>query len=154
MTNQYKAVADYALNELNRNNTFQNSDVVTFDHKRLKFMFGFYTRVVETGGAAGSWPFLVFMGRPNTQGVGWRVLWQSNTIVKNDLGMGMDDADLDRETYMWYVADRCNDALEAFLEEYELDFDESDLQEWQKVLYLLRSVTVDENNKLHFDTEL
>ena len=151
-----KAVEDFALNELSKNNTHQGSPRQEFFLGGFKFHVGFWTTILADGSGH---PFMALTAwTPEGQ----RVLATGMFIYNNDPNIGMASPGEDLKNFMWLIGEQFTPPLIKYLEEKEvadevMQVDDVDndavISFYEKVLALLPSVRF-ENGRLEFDREI
>jgi len=140
-----KNIADYALNEINRKNTYQGTELIDFVEGNTKFGIGFWT---TTDNDDNPHPFLCLIAWTPE---GWEMVGKLGPIWNDDLMMytGSDASDLDN--YMWYIGEQLTKPLQEYL---ALKGENTvPLEKWKQVLTLLASVRF-EGGRLEFDRKL
>lgn len=142
-----KAIEDFIPNELNKANTFEGSHVIEFFVGGNKFGLGFWA-ANSGGGVEGDHPFVALL---NWTPDGWILLNKLSPLWNDDLGMFTGSPDSDLENYMWFIEQSFTPTLQKFL----ADKGENTvpLTNWQKVLELLKTVTVS-SDALNFNKTL
>ena len=132
----------YALNELNRNNTFEGSPRILFNHGGQKFSFGFYTATIDDKPDEAH-PFLVLtVWTPE----GWYFLSKLPPIWYGNLAMYTGSEQEDIENYLWYIGQTFDPPMIDYISTHGgADGDVitgGDLAIWEKILNELVSVQV------------
>ena len=127
---------EFGLNELNKKNTHEGSQVVEFYTSGAKFALGFWTATAVSATTIDS-PFLALIAwTPN----GWEFIAKLGPLWNDDLGMHMGSEEEDMLNYLWYIGQ----TFDAPLAEYLAGNGMSDAPTtmWQKVLAKLANVNV------------
>ena len=132
----------YALNEFNRNNTFEGSPRVLFSHGGQKFSLGFYT-ATTVDNPDNSYPFLVLTAWTPE---GWFFISKLPPIWYNDLGMDTGSELDDIRNYLWYIGQTFDGPMANYISingGYDGDIATGgDLMMWEKILNELAGVVV------------
>jgi len=142
-----KAIDDYALNEVNRKNTYQGTEVVIFYLGDTKFGIGFWP-ALDTRTPPGVHPFIALIAWTPE---GWEMVGKMSPIWFDELGMYTGDDASDLENYMWYIGEELTNPLQEYLA--KTGNNTVPLENWKKVLALLATVRL-EGGRLEFDRSL
>jgi len=143
MTAQYlKKVEDFQLNELNRKNTYMESDTAEFAEGPILFRVGFWPAEHPDKSIH---PFACLIAYTPD---GWELVAKMLPIWSGELGMdtGTDLSDL--KSYMWHMGNVMSEPLNQYLN--SKGEAEMPLEKWQQVLALMASGRV-KNGELKFD---
>jgi len=135
--------ASFGLNELNRKNTHEGSDVVMFYESDVKFGLGFWTAKTPSDSLTDS-PFLALIAWTPE---GWQFISRLGVVWNDDLGMDMGSEEEDIYNYLWYIGQSFDEPLQDYLR--GLGVDDIPATMWEKVLKALSSVVV-ENGHIKF----
>ena len=143
-----KTIEDFELNELNKKNTFEGSEVAEFVEGTIKFGLGFWTATLDQNGAISEHPFLCLIARTQA---GWKVVAKLGALWFDELNMHMATEADDLDNYMWFIGETFTNPLLAYLRENgETDIP---LENWKKVLKLLASARMG-GGRLELDRHL
>ena len=147
LANSLHLQPQYAVNELNKANTFQGSQRVLFTHQEQKFAMGFYPATIDNKPDE-EHPFLVLTAWTQD---GWVFLAKLPPIWGGNLGMFMGSERDDIHNYLWYVGQTFDGPMADYLYQAVSDGDGSGdgggtpqvpLVMWQKILQRLQAVDV------------
>lgn len=153
MAQHHKKVIDYAINELNRKNTYEQLDCPEFRHAGYRFRFGFWPSEVN----GGTHPFMaMIVWTPQ----GWKTIDTGIFLYNADIRL--DDANSsveeDLKDFMWHVGQTFTKAFVAFLSSAPVR-DKQAIEEitsspLELVVRLLSTAKVTSSGELDFDREL
>jgi len=128
--------AGFELNELNRTNTHEGSEVVMFNEGDVKFALGFWT-ATATGSLPDS-PFLALLAwTPN----GWEFITKLSPLWNDDLGMNMGSVEEDIYNFLWYIGQKFDKPMQDYLRDNGMS--DVPVTMWEKVLKAMAIVKVD-----------
>jgi len=134
---------EFALNELNRTNTHEGSEVVMFHEGDIKFALGFWTATAASASLTDS-PFLALIAWTPE---GWEFVAKLGVIWNDDLGMNMGSVEDDIYNYLWYIGQKFDKPMQDYLRDNGMS--DVPVTMWEKVLKALSSVVV-ENGHIKF----
>lgn len=140
-----KNINDFALNELNRKNTYQGSELVEFTEGSVKFGLGFWAaedndQNLHPFGCLIAWT-------PD----GWKTLAKLPPLWNDELAMYMGSETDDLKNYMWFIGEQFTAPLQNYLA--DLGENTVPLENWKKVLTLMATARL-EGGRLEFDRTL
>ena len=134
---------EFGINELNKKNTHNGTQVVEFYTNGAKFALGFWTSTAASSTLTDS-PFLALIAwTPD----GWVCIERLGTIWNDDLGMDMGNEEEDIHNYLWYIGQTFDEPLQNYLR--DLGMSDVPATMWEKVLKAMASVVV-ENGHIKF----
>lgn len=126
---------DYALNELNKNNTFDDSGVVIFYVNSIKFGIGFWPHLWD----GKYWPFLaLIVWTPD----GWKTLKALNMLLNDNLNMGTEDKAQAQKDYKWYIGN----ALTPIMQQHAAETGENTIPvtNWETIRAALNGIQIED----------
>ncbi len=140
-----KPIKDFTLNEINRKNTYQDTEIVDFIEGNTKFAVGFWPALDNDDNEH---PMLMLITWTPT---GWITLAKLPPLWNDDLMMNMGSDSDDLNNYMWYIGETFTSPLQNYLA--TIGENTVPLENWKKVLTLLSSVRF-EGGRLEFNRKL
>lgn len=136
----------YELNEINRKNTYLNTELIELTIGSSKLGIGMWPAEHPNTGEEYPMPALI-VWTPE----GWLVLDRVSPIWDNNLTMytGSDDEDL--RTYMWYLEESWSKSIQAYLT--KIGENTVPLENWKKVFQLMATASFG-GNRLNFERSL
>lgn len=136
MMRHLRSPEEWALNEINKKNTYMDSDVVEFVEQDQKFALGFWGTVSNQDNK--EHPFLALIAwTPN----GWRFIENLSPLWNDDLGMDTGSEEDDLRNYLWFIGEKLSGPMNDYLA--ESGNNPMPLTNWQKVLKLLATVHIE-----------
>ncbi len=126
-------IEDFALNQLNKNNTYMSSESYEVPIGEYRFRVGLWPS--EVNGTDHPFPALIVWTAS-----GWRVLAKGPLIYDDNLNMNMPSPEEDLANFMWFIEQQFNPAVTLFLA--ETGSNEVPVSNVGKVLYLMATVRV------------
>lgn len=137
-----KPIEDYALNEINRLNTWEGHALIQFTVNDVRFGVGFWPQEHPTLATA---PFAALIAWTPQ---GWKALKVMGALWNDNLQMYTGSVDGDIAEYMWFVGQTFTPVMKQYLVDVGALVVPS--TNWGKVLFLLDTVNTDKA-ELTFD---
>lgn len=110
MTTEYRPIADYPKNALNKTNTFENSGIARFMVGDTEFAMGFWETPNQNDNSV--WPYLALISWTSD---GWVVVGRLAPLWNDDLNMHNGSASEDIKTYAWYIGDTFTPLMQQYI---------------------------------------